>query len=555
MVVVDPRLTATASKADRWLAIRPGTDMALGLALSYHVLQRDLHDRAFCEQWSLGWEIWRDWLFERDYSPAWAAEVCDISAEDICWLAEQIAQADGCMLFVSRGVNQHSNGTQTNRVFMFLAAITGNWGRLGGGYFNVAAENNLQHIPLEESRRASDVRPAVSTNPAAWVDAMGAQASSEYPITALITGNNPLTQWPDQNRSRAALANLDLLVHMECFSNETSAFADYVLPMATGVEKGGPSRLAEDRRVIWTEQLIDPPGEVRSDHWVWVELGKRLGFDDVLLESYKDPAVFWDEAFRPASPELHGITLKRLRASPNRCVRAPVATEDAPEESTLFLEGSVFFGDSKGRRFPTPSGKLEFYTEAVQARFAALGLSALPVFYTEREQQIPLPHLQNQDDGDALLSPFFDKDVWQRPVVLVDGDPAPLHAEGFDTELVTGRPPAPHFHSWTHFFWQAQEMWPEQYCQIHPRKAQQLGIADGDQVSIETRHGRVHARAWVTPGIRPNAVYVPMGWGEQQPFHPATTANHLTTLAIDPPSQQPNFKLHACRVSAAKEKQ
>ena len=549
MIVVDPRLTATASKADRWFAIRPGTDLALGLALSYHVLNNNLQEQAFCDDWTLGWKEWRDWLRKQGYSPEWAADICDISSEDICWLAEEIARADGCMLFLSRGVNQHSNSTQTNRVFMFLAAITGNWGREGGGYFNVSSENNLQHIPLPEKRCASPVRPAVSTNPAAWVDAMGEGGRSEYPISALITGNNPLTQWPDQARSREALSRLDLLVHMECFENETSAYADYVLPMASGIEKGGPSRLAEDRRVIWTDRLIEPPGEARSDHWVWIELGKRLGFDDVLLEEYKEPDVFWESAFRPASPELHGMTLKRLRASPHHCVRAPVASEDDPEIDTLFLPDSVFFGDQQGRRFPTDSGKLEFYTESMAERFAAVGLSALPIFYTEPEQLISLPHLQKDAAREAILSPFFKKEVWQQPVELVQGSGAGDGVGGFDMELITGRPPAPHFHSWTHFFWQAQEMWPEQYCQMHPEKAKLLGVVDGDKVSIETAHGQVVARAWVTQGIRKSAIYIPMGWGERQPFHPAKTANHLTALTIDPPSQQPNFKLHLCRVS------
>lgn len=554
LVVVDPRLTATASKADRWLAIRPGTDMALGLALSYHILQHEMHDAKFCERWTVGWQEWRAWLVEKGYSPQWAADVCDISAEDICWLAEQIAAADGCMLFVSRGINQHSNATQTNRVFMFLAAISGNWGRRGGGYFNVAAENNLQHVPLDEARRAQGVRPAVSTNPAAWVEAMGEAAEGDYPITALITGNNPLTQWPEQTRVRKALKCLDLLVHLECFANETSAYADYVLPMASGIEKGGPSRLGEDRRVIWTDKLIDPPGQVQSDHWFWVELGKRLGFDDVLLDDYKDPAFFWENAFRPASPELHGMTLKRLRAAPNRCVRAPVATEDSPELSTLFLPGSVYFGDSLQRRFPTPSGKLEFYTEEMDAKFCAVGLCALPVFYSEREQLLPLPFLQINANEEPLLSPFFAQKVWQQPMQVVEGEHKNSEAGGFDTELVTGRPPAPHFHSWTHFFWQAQEMWPEQYCQIHPDKARCIGVEDGDWLVIETAHGKISARAWVTPGIRASAVYIPMGWGERQPYHPAATANHLTGLALDPPSQQPNLKLHLCRVSVDRDK-
>jgi hypothetical protein len=132
-------LVGNAAKADRWLAIRPGTDMALGLALCQHILARNLHDRRFCVGWIIGFEQWRDFIFARGYTPEWAEPITGIAAAEIRRLAEEIAAADGCVIFASRGINQHTNGTQTNRVLMFLAAITGNWGRRGGAYFNMSA--------------------------------------------------------------------------------------------------------------------------------------------------------------------------------------------------------------------------------------------------------------------------------------------------------------------------------------------------------------------------------------------------------------------------------
>ncbi|MBX3666765.1 MAG: molybdopterin-dependent oxidoreductase, partial [Burkholderiales bacterium] len=143
MVAVDPRLTATASKADRWLPIRPGTDMALALALSQHILANDLHDAKFCADWLLGFAEWRDFILQKNYTPEWAAPITGLAANDIRQLAEEIAAADGCVIFASRGINQHTNSTQTNRVLMFLSAITGNWGRRGGAYFNMSAGTPL----------------------------------------------------------------------------------------------------------------------------------------------------------------------------------------------------------------------------------------------------------------------------------------------------------------------------------------------------------------------------------------------------------------------------
>ncbi len=164
MVVVDPRLTVTASKADRWLAIRPGTDMALALALCQHILANDLEDKAFCRDWLLGFEQWREFILARGYTPEWAEPVTGIAAAEIRRLAEEIAAADGCVIFASRGVNQHSNGTQTNRALMFLAAITGNWGRRGGAYFNMShgtpiAPNAPRGAPAEDLPSARAPQP------------------------------------------------------------------------------------------------------------------------------------------------------------------------------------------------------------------------------------------------------------------------------------------------------------------------------------------------------------------------------------------------------------
>jgi anaerobic selenocysteine-containing dehydrogenase len=554
MVVVDPRLTATASKADRWLAIRPGTDMALGLALCHHILANDLHDKRFCAEWLLGFHEWRDFILSRGYSPKWAAPITQIQESKIAGLAEDIAAAGGCVIFASRGVNQHTNGTQTNRVLMFLAAITGNWGRRGGAYFNMSHGTPITpNAPAD--RRPKVTKPRVRRSPTGWTEAM--TRGKPYPIRALIACNNPMSLWPGQASAREAFKSLDLLVHIELFANETSAFADYVLPAATGIEKGEIGRGNDDRRIVWIARMIDPPGEAKADGWIWVELGKRLGFSDVLKEAYKDPAVFWDEVCID-NELLRGVTQKRLHSVPYRWVRQPVASETAPEIETLYLEGTSAPGAPPGHRFPTQSGKLEFWTEALERKFRALGLSALPEFYAERETLVDLPYVEllDADADEGVLSPFCRNTASARGRIMgpsAEGPGARLRAQGFDTELVTGRPPAAHFHSLTHYFWQAQEMWPDLYCQIHPGKAARLGISDGERVNVETAHGAIEAVAWLHAGIRPSAVFIPIGWGERQPYNPWRSVNFLTDKnQRDPISDQTNLKALLCRVTRAR---
>jgi anaerobic selenocysteine-containing dehydrogenase len=190
--------------------------------------------------------------------------------------------------------------------------------------------------------------------------------------------------------------------------------------------------------------------------------------------------------------------------------------------------------------------------------FQVHGMTALPKFYGEREALIDLPFLELlDDDSEVGVENAFNKGRVYAPRARVienytEGPGAALRAKGFNMELVTGRPPAPHFHSWTHYAWQAQEMWPDLYCQIHPEVAADLSISDGQKVHVETAHGSVEARAWITAGVRKTSVFLPIGWGERQPFNPWRPVNFLTDKTQRCPiSEQTNLKSLLCKVRPA----
>jgi anaerobic selenocysteine-containing dehydrogenase len=548
MVVIDPRQTATAQKADEWLPIRPGTDLALALAWLHHLFAHDLVDRPFLADWVEGHGEVRDFVLGRGYTPEWAEPITDIPAATIRRLAEEYARTPRAVLFLNRGLCQHSNSVQTFRAFLMAAAVTGHWGRKAAGVMAITSDLPIKaHAPAE---RRAPMRPRLRRSPAGWIEAM--RTGRPYPLKALILTGNPLSLWPDQAALREGLQNLDVIAHIEIFPSETSAWADFVLPAATGIEGGEINRYAEDRRIVWIEKAIDPPGEARPDYWIWIELGKRLGFADVLKEEYKDPVRLWDEAMR-RDPRMRGLSAARLKASPTGWLRWPILTEDGPSADTLFLPGTAYPGDTRERRFPTPSGKLELWTPALEATFTQYGLSALPEFYTEPEQLIPLPTLApvTGDGEEGVLSP-----VWPTPclanVVRIVPAPPPVDRERYDMELITGRPGAPHFHSWTHWLWQAQEQCADLYAHLHPERAAALGIKSGDRVRVESPRGAIEAVAWVAPGIRPTAVYVPLGWDERQPYHPWRPVNWLMPRDQRcPVSDQTNFKVSLCRVSRA----
>lgn len=548
MVVVDPRQSATAAKADEWICNRPGTDMALALGMMHHLVDNDRLATGFLESHVVGWERLCEFLLQRRYTPGWAADVCDIPAATIRRLADEIAAAPRAVVFGGKGLNQHSNGFQTNRAFHMLCLLTGHWGRPGAGFMNLNRGLSLHaHAP---PGRAPVRGPALRKSPTGWIDAMC--TGRPYPIKAFISTGNPLSTWPGQARLRQGLAELDLLVYMELFPHATAAFADYVFPTTSAVEAGDVNRSNDDRRVGWIEKCIEPPGEARSDLHFWVELGKRLGFDDVLRDDYKlDPAAFWDSMMINAQG-MRGLTTERMRASPSKWIRAPIPEPGDPEVETLFTPDSVFPGDPKGRFAPTPTGKLEIWTEALEERLAPYGLSPLPEFYTDRGQLVDLPFLEYlvDDEEEGIPSPVYGGKAMTRPV-RISSQPLPRDPR-YDTELVSGRPPAPHFHSWTHWQWQANEMWPEQFAMIHPNKASSIGVVDGDTVIIDNALGSITAVAWVHEGIRESSVFVPIGWDEDQKGHPAKSVNWLVDhRERDPISDQTNMKSLLVRVRKA----
>jgi anaerobic selenocysteine-containing dehydrogenase len=280
--------------------------------------------------------------------------------------------------------------------------------------------------------------------------------------------------------------------------------------------------------------MINSPGEARPDLYFWIELGKRFGLQNVLKEEYKDSSVFFDAEMR-ASSLVQGVTVKKMMASPKGFLRMPLPDEGSAEIDTLYLEGSIYPGDKQGRRIPTPSGKLELWTPELERKFNELGLSALPEFYSDPEQLIPLPHLRAAIGPEARHpSPFWNNSCYAPGVEIVEElSPSPKE---FDTELVTACPPVPHFHSWCNFFWQVWEMWPDLFVHMHPAKARSIGVKTGDKVIVENQRGKIEAVAWVHPGIRERAVYIPSAGEKDLPTRSGRASTGCFPMTNEIPS-------------------
>jgi anaerobic selenocysteine-containing dehydrogenase len=162
MVVLDPRRTATAQKADEWLPIRPGTDLAFALGCLHHILSRDLIDHRFVAEWVEGYEKVRDFILARGYTPAWAEPITDISAATIARIAEEYAttRAPSSSAIVALA---STDATQTFRALLMMAAVTGHLGRKGAGVLSITS---AAHPGACAGGSRGPRRPAVRRSPA-----------------------------------------------------------------------------------------------------------------------------------------------------------------------------------------------------------------------------------------------------------------------------------------------------------------------------------------------------------------------------------------------------
>ena len=320
MVVADPRQTVTASKADLWLPIRPGTDMALALGMAHHLITHDLVNRGFITRWVEGYERVKDFILQKGYTPEWAASITDIQAARIRKVAEEIRPGrtgdDLCQPGTGPACQRRSDHPR-------LHDSGGHHGAVGrkGATVQMSSSGKMLGTSLSEADLGKGLKPGIAKSPLGWFDAV--VTGKPYPIKALIWAGNPFGLWPGLSRFKEGLKNLEVIAHLEIWKNDTSFVSDYIFPSAHGVEYGEVNRSTEDRRALWIRKMIDPPGDARPDLYFWVELGKRFGMQDSLKEEFKESAFFFDSEMR-ASPLVKGITVKRMMESPKGFLRMPL---------------------------------------------------------------------------------------------------------------------------------------------------------------------------------------------------------------------------------------
>ncbi|RYF79406.1 MAG: molybdopterin oxidoreductase family protein, partial [Comamonadaceae bacterium] len=351
VVCIDPRRTETADKCDEHIALLPGTDGALALALMHELITHDWLDRDYIAQHTLGWDALRERALQ--WSPERAAAVCGIPAQQIRDLAQAYGTTKPAAIRLNYGMQRVRGGGNAARAIACLPALVGAWRhRAGGLLLSSSGQFPVDRAALQRPDLLAGRQPR-TINMVRIGDALtgDAQALSGGPaVQAVVVYNsNPVAVAPESAKVVAGFAREDLFtVVLEQFQTDTADYADYLLPASMQLEHWDIHTSYGHTDVLLNKPAVAPRGQARSNAWVFRELARRMGFDEPCFAD--DDEALCRQAFAPGAIDWAAL---------ERDGFAPVSLPEAP-----FAEG----------RFPTPSGKCEFFSE----RLVALGINGLP---------------------------------------------------------------------------------------------------------------------------------------------------------------------------------
>lgn len=464
VVVIDPVRTMTAEAVDWFVQPLPGTDVALMLGLMHVLVRDDLIDHDYVERHTVGFGRLAERV--RDWPPARAADACGIGADEIERLARAYGTTKPAFIRTLIGAEHHEHGAMFFRTLACLPALTGAWRHRGGGLArSVGAwtDINIDESVLEAPHLApAGGRRAVNMN---HLGRALTDPAMDPPVQALFVWNgNPLVSVPNAELTRRGLARDDLFtVVSEQFLTDTARYADVVFPAATQIEQTDVVPAWGHLYLGWNEAAIPPLGDAVPNTELWRRLARAMGFTE--------PELFEDDESLLRSA-LRDVDLDLLRE--RGFVRLSL-----PEDLRPYADGG----------FPTASGKVELYSEAL----AAQGHDPLPAFHPPGEGV----------GGEAELAGRY-------PLVLMTPK---NHTRFLNT-------------SYSHL----PKHGPAEggpFAELDPADASARGIAEGDTVRVWNDRGSLTLTARVGGRLRPGVVAVPFGWWSDHHGERAT-ANSLT---------------------------
>ncbi len=353
LICIDPRKSETAEKCHEHIALLPGTDAALALALMHELINNDWLDHDYLREHTLGWDALRARALL--WPPARAALVCGVSEPQIKSLAAAYGKCfkngEPAAIRMNYGLQRVRGGGNAVRAIACLPAVTGAWRHRAGGVLLSSSGEFLYDKQVLQRPDLLAGRMPRTTNMSTIGDDLLRPASPEFgpAIEALVVYNsNPVAVAPDSGQVAQGFARADLFtVVLEHFQTDTADYADYLLPATTQLEHWDIHMAYGHTDVLLNRPAIAPLGEAKPNTQIFRELAARMG--------YTEPCFSDDD--EKLCRDAYGATVDFDKLMKNGFV--PLTVEAAP-----FANGN----------FPTPSGKCEFFS----ARLAAQGQDGLP---------------------------------------------------------------------------------------------------------------------------------------------------------------------------------
>jgi len=494
LIVIDPRFTKTAAKADIFVQLRPGSDLALALGMMNVIIGENLYDKEFLDKWTYGFDQLAEIV--KQYPPEKVEEITWVPAKTIRQVAQMYATIKPACLFSQNGVDQIPNASQIGRAHSILHSITGNLNVPGGIVLDPEAKPPFTPRRSMAARKTNpeDIRAAfdnsISRHQVYY--AMGYLGAPElddamisgkpYPIKAVIVqSHNPATTSPNTAMVREALRKVPFLVVFGVEMNPTAQLADIVLPAATFLERdllvewslGGKPKLDEVPYQL-QRKAVEPLGESKSDYDFFAELARKLGYE--MEWPWKSIEEYTDYILEP-----EGITFKELVNNPEDVVKRRHTPKHLYQDSLEKCLSLPYF----------PHHKIALYSEYLES----FGLDPLPIYVEPAETPLSRPDL-----------------LKEYPLVCV-----------------ASLKPGLYVHSQYRNLPWLKEIMPAPFVEIHSEKAKELGIEDGDMVVVKSPRASIELKAQVFDAWDTRVVGVTHGWWE-----PAT--NLLT------PNKYPEFR-------------
>jgi len=531
LIVVDPRRNTTADKASLFMQIKPGSDLALLNGLLQLIHKNGDTDPAFIDESTEGWEAMPAFLAE--YTPDKVAELTGIPESDIRTAAQWIGAAPEWMSCWTMGLNQSTHGTWNTNAICNLHLATGKICRPGSGPFSLTGQPNAmggremgymgpglpgqRSVLVEEDRAFIEALWGIpsgtlrtelgkgtngtkgTSGTGGTIDMFSRMAAGDIKACWIIC-TNPVATVAHRQSVIAGLQAAELVITQDAFlDTETNRYADVLLPGALWAEAEGVM-INSERNMTLMRKAVEPPGAALPDWQIIARVAGEMGFAEAF--SYTSADEVFEEITRMSNPktgyDLRGASHARLRETPLQWPCAPGSNRD--RNPIRYINDGVsqpLTEQSDGRRprlvFPTARGKAIFFAR---------------------------PHVAPAEMPDSDF-----------PVVLNTG----RLQHQWHTMTKTGKVAM------------LNKLNPGPFVEIHPEDATALGITEKDTVEIRSRRGRALLPAVVTDRVRAGNCFAPMHWNDV--FGEDLCINAVTNDAVDPISQQPEFKFCAVTLS------